>query len=112
MIIVGYQAAGTPGRALVEGAKQVRIFGETVKVAAHIHTIGGLSAHAGQTGLCDWYDHFKDRPPLILVHGEPEAQASLRDLIRDEYGAAVQIAQPGDRFDLAKPIPFGHDAAL
>jgi len=106
VIIVGFQAGGTPGRALVDGAKKIRLFGQSVKVAAQIHTIGGLSAHAGQTGLCNWYDRFEQRPPLILVHGEPEAQSTLRDVIRDKYAAAVHIAQPGDRFDLFKPVPF------
>ena len=106
VIIVGYQAGGTTGRALVEGAKQIRLFGQPVNVAAQIHTIGGLSAHAGQTGLCNWYDNFAGRPPLVLVHGEPEAQVMLRDAIRDKYAAAVHIAQAGDRFDLLKPVPF------
>jgi len=56
--------------------------------------------------LCDWYDRFEGRPPLVLVHGEPEAQATLQGVIRDKYAAAVHIAQPGDRFDLFKPVPF------
>jgi len=106
VIIVGYQAGGSTGRALVDGAKSIRLFGQSVNVAAKIHTIGGLSAHAGQTGLCDWYDRFQGRPPLVLVHGEPEAQATLQDVIRDKYAAPVHIAQSGDRFDLFKPVPF------
>lgn len=106
VIIVGFQAGGTPGRALVDGAKQIRLFGEPVNVAAQVHTIGGLSAHAGQSELCGWYEQFADRPPLILVHGEPEAQTTLRDIIRDEYTAPVHIAQLGEQFDLLKPVPF------
>ena len=106
VIIVGYQAAGTPGRALVDGAKHLRLFGEEIPVRAKIHTIGGLSAHAGQTELLAWYDAFQNRPPLILVHGEPQAQTALKNLIRRDTGGPVHIARQGEFFDLQKPIPF------
>jgi len=106
VIIAGYQAAGTPGRALVEGAKNLRLFGEELPVRAKVHTIGGLSAHAGQTELLAWYDAFEHRPPVVLVHGEPRAQTALRDLIRAETGGPVHIALPGEQFDLRKPVPF------
>lgn len=92
IIIVGYQAYGTPGRALVDGAEEIRLFGETVRVAATVHTIGGLSAHADQTELVDWYGHFEGRPPVVLVHGEPEAMASLESHLRDRLGASVSRA--------------------
>jgi metallo-beta-lactamase family protein len=106
VVIIGYQAAGTPGRALVDGVKKLRLYGQELKVEAQIHTIGGLSAHAGQTGLINWYNHFQSRPPLVLVHGEPSAQATLRDKIRDEYAAPVHIAELGEVFDLGRPVPF------
>jgi metallo-beta-lactamase family protein len=106
VVIVGYQAHGTPGRALVEGAKQIRLFGKYVNVAAKIHTVGGLSAHAGQAALMRWYDQFHGRPPLLLVHGEPEAQATLRDLLEAEFAAPVHIATVGERLDLNRPIPW------
>ncbi len=105
VIITGFQAAGTPGRMLVEGADKLRLAGQEIAVRAHIHTIGGLSAHAGQRALVDWYDGFQERP--ALVHGEPAAQETLRDLIRDELAAPVHIAAEGETFDLRKPIPFG-----
>jgi len=70
VVISGFQARGTLGRSLVDGAKHIRLWGETISVAATIHTVGGLSAHADQDGLCEWYRHFKNRPPLLLVHGE------------------------------------------
>ncbi len=107
VIITGFQAAGTPGRMLVEGADKLRLAGQEIAVRAHIHTIGGLSAHAGQRALVDWYDGFQERPALVLVHGEPAAQETLRDLIRDELAAPVHIAAEGETFDLRKPIPFG-----
>ena len=106
VIIVGYQAQGTPGRALVEGAATLRLSGNELKVRAQIHTIGGLSAHAGQRSLVNWYDQFEARPPLVLVHGEPDAQAALETLIREELMAPVHVARAGESFDLAKPIPF------
>ncbi len=106
VILVGYQAEGTPGRALVDGARTLRLFGEDLQVAAQIHTVGGLSAHAGQRALLDWYDQFEQRPALVLVHGEPDAQAALQALVRQELAAPVHVARPGERFDLARPIPF------
>jgi metallo-beta-lactamase family protein len=106
IIIVGYQAQGTPGRALVEGAGTLRLFGETLNVRAHIHTIGGLSAHAGQRSLIQWYEQFKERPALVLVHGEAKAQAALKEIIATELSAPVHVALPGQIFDLAKPVPF------
>ncbi len=106
VIIVGYQAEGTPGRALVEGAKTLRIFGETLPVRAKVHTIGGLSAHAGQSELVGWYDRITGRPPLVLVHGEHQAQQILQARIRDELAAPVHIAATGEVFDLSRPVPF------
>ena len=106
LIVIGYQAQGTPGRALVEGTSTLRLFGDTVNVRAQIHTIGGLSAHAGQSTLIHWYDQFKGRPPLVLVHGEPSAQEALETKITDDLAAPVHVAGPGESFDLAKPIPF------
>lgn len=106
IIITGYQAAGTPGRRLVDGADTLRIFGNELQVRARIHTIGGLSAHAGQRALVNWYDSFNSRPPLVLVHGEPDAQEALRDLLARELAAPVHIAAHEDRFDLLQPVPF------
>jgi metallo-beta-lactamase family protein len=106
VIIVGYQAVGTPGRALVEGSSALRLFGQTLNVNAQIHTIGGLSAHAGQRSLLNWYDQLKNRPPLVLVHGEPDAQTALQELIHNELAAPVHIARSGEEFDLKKPVPF------
>ena len=106
VIMIGYQAQGTPGRVLVEGADELRLFGKSIKVRAHVHTIGGLSAHAGQQALIDWYDQFDGRPPLVLVHGEARAQEALEEKISEKFAAPVHVAQLGERFDLAKPIPF------
>jgi metallo-beta-lactamase family protein len=91
VMIVGFQAAGTPGRALVDGAQQIHMAGQELQVRAQVHTIGGLSAHADQQGLCDWYAAFRDRPMLMLVHGEPEASKALRQRIADELHADVRL---------------------
>lgn len=85
VIIIGFQARGTPGRALVDGAKKIRLWGETIQVAAQIHTIGGLSAHADQQGLLDWYGHFENQPELLLVHGEPPSMQGLTERLKERY---------------------------
>ncbi len=100
LVISGFQASGTLGRAIVDGAKYVRLWGETIKVAASVHTIGGLSAHADQRGLLGWYKKIKGVPPVVLVHGEPDAQGVLRQHLQDEIGAQVVIAKPEMVLDL------------
>lgn len=100
ILMVGFQARGTPGRALVDGARQLRLFGETIRIGAKVHTIGGLSAHAGQPDLIRWYSHFRDRPPLWLVHGEPEASATLADTLSVDNPGRIHVAEPGQCLDL------------
>ena len=95
VVFVGYQAAGTLGRRLVDGATEVRIFGEPVPVRAQRHTIGGLSAHADQGGLVEWYAHFKTRPPVYLVHGEDPARETLASKLRADFGCEVTLTRPG-----------------
>ncbi|WP_299798346.1 MBL fold metallo-hydrolase RNA specificity domain-containing protein [uncultured Shewanella sp.] len=104
VIICGYQAISTPGRAIVDGVDEITIHGKSIDVKATIHTVGGLSAHADQAELIRWYSHFKDRPPLVLIHGEPEAQNGLVDklnLSRSICPDALAIATYGDKLDLS-----------
>jgi len=101
VIIVGYQAFGSLGRKLVDGFETVRMHGEEFPVRAKIHTVGGLSAHGDQDDLARWYECMADRPPVYLVHGEPESQAEFRDYLQRRCGASVQIPQPGERLDLS-----------
>ena len=103
VVIVGFQAEGTLGRLLIDGAKHIRLWGETLRVKAKIHTVGGLSAHADQAGLVDWYGHFKGRPPLILVHGEIESIRCLQERIHADLGLRAHQAQPGEQIDLLQP---------
>lgn len=95
IVFVGYQAEGTLGRILVNGAHDVRLFGERIEVLAQRHTVGGLSAHADQAGLAEWYGHFASHPPVYLVHGEDEARHALAAKLRDTYGARASLSRPG-----------------
>lgn len=87
VVICGFQAAGTLGRRLVDGARAVTLFGERVPVRAAIHTIGGLSAHADQPALLAWLSNFV-RPPrhTFVVHGEQESASALADAIDERLG--------------------------
>jgi metallo-beta-lactamase family protein len=102
VVIVGFQAYGTLGRRLVEGAEHVRIYGEDIRVNANVHTVGGLSAHADQAGLIAWYRHFRDSPPVYLVHGEPDSQAALAKKLEQETGCRPSIAKHQERVDLGR----------
>lgn len=100
VIIPGFQAAGTLGRSILDGAKTIKLWGETINVAAKIHTIGGLSAHADQQELITWYQQFKQRPPLMLVHGELVALDALAIKVREKTNANVRIARRNMVMDL------------
>lgn len=78
VVITGYQAEDTLGRAIVEGQKKLKLFDSEVMVAAKVHTLGALSAHADQSQLLQWAGHFKGKPELYLVHGEKNATLSLQ----------------------------------
>lgn len=84
VVFVGFQAEGTLGRRIIEGAKKVRIFGEEIAVNASIYTIGGLSAHADRDGLLDWLSKFKNRPQRVFVmHGEEQTALDFARTIQD-----------------------------
>ncbi|MEH6586682.1 MAG: MBL fold metallo-hydrolase [Halioglobus sp.] len=95
IIFTGYQAQGTLGRYLVDGAKRVKLFNEEYVIKARIETLGGLSAHAGQSGLMQWIGHFNPQPRTILVHGESGAQDALRHKLWQDQGLAVEIPARG-----------------
>ncbi len=100
VVITGFQAPGTLGRAIVDREPVVRIYGSNIHVAARVHTLGGLSAHGDQEDLLRWYRGFARRPPVWLVHGEPAATGSMARRLELE-GAQATLAQPGMRLDLA-----------
>jgi metallo-beta-lactamase family protein len=93
VIIVGYQAIGTPGRSLVDGAKYFRIGGDKIAVNASIHTLGGFSAHASQSQLLDWINNFsKPQPRLYLIHGEAETKITFQAFL-SKHGWSANIPQ-------------------
>ncbi len=86
VLFVGYQGHGSLGRQLVDGAKQVKIHGEKIDVHAAIHTLSGLSAHAGQSDLLRWFDPLaKTKPKVLLTHGENPQREALAAQIEKNY---------------------------
>jgi metallo-beta-lactamase family protein len=87
ILITGFQASGTLGRRLVDGAPLVRIFGQPIPVRARIHTVGGLSAHADQPALIDWLRGFRKPPKqAFVVHGEPGASQAFIAAVQKNLG--------------------------
>ena len=92
IVFVGYQAMGTPGRLLVDGAKKYTAFGEDLEVRAKLYFINSFSAHAGQSQLLDWLAPLAaSKPQVVLVHGELKAQNILASLIKERFGLEAHI---------------------
>jgi len=114
VLFVGYQAAGTLGRILVEGIDEVKLFGETIDVRASIKTLTGLSGHADKNGLIEWVEGFKEKPRRIfVVHGEDSVCTSFAECLKMEHGFRAYAPYSGTEFNLltdkleyeAMPIP-------
>jgi metallo-beta-lactamase family protein len=101
LLITGYQAAGTLGRALVEGATEVRIHKNPVPVLAEVQVLKGLSGHADAAELMRWLSGAK-RPPrtVFMTHGEEESALALADRVRRERGFQTHVPEPGEGWDL------------
>jgi len=98
IVIIGYQAEGTTGRRIVDGAKTVRLFGEEIAVKAHIHTLGGFSAHADQKGLLAWLSHFSNPQLEVFVnHGEEKISTQLSQLIRERFHFKTVVPLWGEK---------------
>ena len=95
VVIVGFQARGTPGRRLVDGAERISLFGEDIAVRAHVHTLGGYSAHAGRSDLLKWASAIGGKPRFYLVHGETEALIALKTGL-EQSGARVKLPVFGE----------------
>ncbi|MCU0822598.1 MAG: MBL fold metallo-hydrolase [Spirochaetes bacterium] len=101
VIFVGFQAEGTTGRKIVDGASRVRLYGEDVVVNARIHTLGGFSAHADKNGLLEWLGNFKSpRLKVFVVHGEEQTALSFSDEVRKKYGFDVHVPVWGEIINL------------
>ncbi len=101
VLIVGYQAQGSLGRDLVDGAHSVEIFGDEIAVKAQIHTLGGFSAHAGQSELLHWFDPLAaSAPRVVLTHGEARGRSALAGEIRKRYGLDSDQPLLGDVIQL------------
>jgi metallo-beta-lactamase family protein len=101
VVIAGYQGQGTLGRRLVNGAKFVSIFGSDVTVRAKVHTLGGFSAHAGQSGLLNWAAPFEQlKPRIFLTHGEDMPRAALRDQLKARFDLEAAMQFYGDEVEL------------
>ncbi|MHB8770442.1 MAG: MBL fold metallo-hydrolase RNA specificity domain-containing protein [Syntrophales bacterium] len=112
IVFVGFQAQGTTGRKIIDGAKKVRIFNEELAVKARVFTINGFSAHAGQKQLLEWLGHFKTEGlQVFLIHGEYTAQQELAGLIDRRLGLRVSIPDYLEEITLAagrEPERVGH----
>jgi metallo-beta-lactamase family protein len=87
VLMVGYQAKGSLGRTIQEGAKTVRVAGKVVDNRARIHTLSGLSGHADQNGLLEWIGTMApSRPRVILMHGESKQRAAMQERIQERFG--------------------------
>ncbi|HBO69886.1 MAG TPA: hypothetical protein DD658_07025 [Deltaproteobacteria bacterium] len=101
IVFVGFQAQGTLGRKIVEGAKRVRIFGEEVAVAADVYTIGGLSAHADRDDLLAWAGGFRSKPGRAFVaHGEESVSLGFAGALRERFGWDADVPYPGRPIEL------------
>ena len=115
ILFVDYQSVGTTGRAIIDGAEQIKLFGETVDIKADICKLEGLSGHADKNGLIEWINGFSAKRPkkVFIVHGEDSVCSSFAKLLRDEYGFDTYAPYSGTEFDLvsgafikeAVPVP-------
>ena len=103
ILFVGYQAVGTPGRALLEGTQEIKLFGEPVHVAAKICRMPGISGHADVNGLVDWIKAFEVKPQKVFVtHGEDTVTDLFAARLRDEMTYDAYAPFSGTEFDLAE----------
>jgi len=93
IVFVGFQAKGTLGRKIVDGAKEISIFGKRLPVRARIYTIGGFSAHADRNELLKWLEAVKTKPEIFLIHGEQEVIESFKQSIEEKYGLTCHVPE-------------------
>ena len=105
ILFVGYQSVGTLGRTILEGASEVKLFGETVDVRARIMAFQGLSGHADKNGLIEWLKGFQEKPrKVFIVHGEDTVCTSFAECLKYEHGYDTYAPFSGTRFDLINNV--------
>lgn len=101
ILFVGYQAKGTLGRILLDGAKEVKLFGEPITVEAEIFSMPGISGHADKEGLLEWINGFEKKPSMVFVnHGEDEVAEGFAKLLHDDYSLNAVTPYSGTSYDL------------
>ena len=101
ILFVGYQAGGTLGRILLDGAKEVKLFGEPIQVEAELYSMPGISGHADKNGLIEWITGFTKKPSLVFVnHGEDAVAEGFAQLLHDQYSLNTAVPYSGTSYDL------------
>ncbi len=100
IIFTGYQARGTLGRHIVEGARTVRVLGEEMAVRAKVYTIGGFSAHADENGLLAWLGTFVNKPKVFIVHGEENVSLEFGIHVQQKLGLSTQVPYKGEEVEI------------
>jgi len=102
VVFVGYQAAGTLGRRVSDGEKEVKVLGQWVQVRCQIEKIGGFSAHADWKEVIRWLEGMPAAPKrAFITHGEPDAAQAMANHIRERFGWQVEVPEYGEKFELA-----------
>lgn len=105
VVFAGYQAEGTIGRALIDGAKKVRLFGETIDVEAQIEVLHDISGHADQNGLLEWAEHFEKKPQkMFVVHGSDDVCDRFAAMVTERTGIPAEAPYSGAEFDLIRGV--------
>lgn len=113
VVFVGYQAEGTLGRLLVEGAKEVKLFGEPVMVGAEIYNLEGFSGHADQNGLLDWLGGFKAEPKhIFLVHGETDSKIDFAAKVKEVFGYEPIVVNGNTEYELESGEILSRDEVI
>lgn len=96
-MLPGFQTQGIRGRAIADGAPRLRVLRQRIAIKTRVHTLGGLSAHAGQSQWLDRVKHFDHRAELYWVHGEMEKMKVLQQALHDRLQWTANIPEPGEQ---------------
>ena len=100
IIFAGFQAKGTLGREIVDGAEKVHVLGEEIAVRAKVYTIGGFSAHADQKELLEWLGAFYNKPEVFIVHGEESTSLEFEKAVKEKFGVITHVPTKGEEFEI------------